>query len=547
MIDVAMPGGVHNRWGWDEPKPEDAPSGLTFSTTMPGGFEQLSCTLARQPGRNYPDLAEFSTLTAYGAGGETAWQGRLQSSPRTSGDQMAITPGAVGWQAALDDDQSARMIYIDIDMTRWQAPSVGRQLYVLGFSIDLESGSVQPDSTSGNPSVATLMQGIWSRSHASECWYDAHGMGINAVWYAWKIPSTVSGSDPNWNWSVSASDDDAGAVSVESSGNLRAAGPGMAGFYPTAQSHPWAMVQAWYSTGPTGASGTNYGVYWTNLSVFGHHNVPLRGTPGSTPGGCGYYASDIAQSAVGAWAPNLATSRNGVSTIESTTFIIPHLVFLDPTTAGNMVKQVTRYELPDWWVDEGPTFNLASRENHGRDWRARVGPSGLSETGPQVDRLFNSVIVSYNDVTGVTRTVGPTGSFANTIDDSLNDSDPSNPVTAAGLKRRSLLAMGIVSTPAAAIAVGQGWLAEQKLLSTAGQATIVGTVQDNHGITCPAWQIRAGDRITFTDAHDPSSRRIVKTSYNDATRTCTIDLDSPPEGLSALLARLSVSLTPLGL
>ena len=186
MIDVAMPGGAHNRWGWDEPKPEDAPSGLTFSTTMPGGFEQLSCTLARQPGRNYPDLAEFSTLTAYGAGGEAAWQGRLQSSPRTSGDQMAITPGAVGWQAALDDDQSARMIYIDIDMTRWQArvgatatqPRWGRpKLRGSGRSIAIDDGQASIGCRS--PS--------WSRPHRVEALVRRKGIAIAAVYYAWKL------------------------------------------------------------------------------------------------------------------------------------------------------------------------------------------------------------------------------------------------------------------------------------------------------------------------------------------------------------------------
>jgi hypothetical protein len=292
--------------------------------------------------------------------------------------------------------------------------------------------------------------------------------------------------------------------------------------------------------------GQHESVLWTYLGVVGNHGLPIQGTLTAT-GGLGVLASDVVQHAVQTWAPELATSRAGVSTIEQSTISIPHLVFADPTTASEIIKQATRFGLPDWWVDEGPTFHLASRANHGRNWRARVGPSGLRETGPQVDRLFNSVIVSYNDVTGVTRTVGPTGSGANTIDDSLSDLDPSNPVTAAGLTRRSVLAMGITSTAAAASLVGQDWLAEQKLLSTAGQAQIVGHVEDDRGVLWPAWMIRAGDSISFTDAHDTGYRRIVRAEYSDGGRACQIDLDSPPEGLPALLARLSVSLTPLGL
>ena len=43
--------------------------------------------------------------------------------------------------------------------------------------------------------------------------------------------------------------------------------------------------------------------------------------------------------------------------------------------------------------------------------------------------------------------------------------------------------------------------------------------------------VRAGDRITFVDAHDPVPRRVVRSSYDDSTRTNQIDLDSPPQGL----------------
>ena len=42
-----------------------------------------------------------------------------------------------------------------------------------------------------------------------------------------------------------------------------------------------------------------------------------------------------------------------------------------------------------------------------------------------------------------------------------------------------------VSTPAAAIKVGQAFLIQQRRLSTAGQASIVGTVQDDRGVTVP--------------------------------------------------------------
>jgi hypothetical protein len=365
---------------------------------------------------------------------------------------------------------------------------------------------------------------------------------IASLYYAWKKTPDTGAADTNWSWTAFLSTDDV-ATSFDSSGNLRAAGPGT-GTLTATSSKPWAILQADYAVAG-GADQVQYGVYWTCLAVYGTHGLTPRGTATATTAQ-GFYASDIVQHAVSTWAPNLATERSGVSTIEATSFIIPQIAFPDPTTASAIVAQALSYELLDWWVDEGPTFNLASRENHGRDWRARVGPSGLQETGPQVERMYNAIIVSYNDVTGAARTVGPPGSTANTTDSSLQDTDATNPVNAAGLYRPYEMPNIGVSTAAGAVRVGQMQLAAFKAASTAGQASIVGHVQDSAGVWWPAWMIRAGDRIVFTDAHNPVSRRITKTSYDDASKACQVTLDSPPEGIAATLARMSIVLAPLG-
>ena len=153
-------------------------------------------------------------------------------------------------------------------------------------------------------------------------------------------------------------------------------------------------------------------------------------------------------------------------------------------------------------------------------------------------RVYNGAVVTYTDVSGIARTVGPPGSGANTEDAQLYDSDPANPATAAGLKRYSPPIQLGVSVAAGAVKVGQAFLTYQKQQSTAGQASLAGYVTDTTGVTWPAWMVRAGDRITFVDAHDPVPRRIVRSSYTDETRTCQIDLDTPPEGLQPTLARI---------
>ena len=535
MVEVVGTDSRFTRWGVDEHHPENVPSAITFSSTMPGGFEQASLTLPRKPDIDYPDLDEFSKVTIRGAGGKIAWQGRLETTPRTSGDQLAISPGLTGYQAALADNNMAREIYIDCDLTRWQGPSTQRQVSYPP-SVTGQIATV-PDATTGQPSISTSVSDAWSASAVAESWYDAQGLPLATIYYAWKINANIASTDPNWSWLVFASDDDV-ASAYDPTSSLRAVGPGLGSLAATTTTRKFGLVQLNYAAAG-GTSGSTYSVFWTYLGVVGRHGLTIRGTLAAT-GGIGVYASDVVAHAVAKYAPGLAlVDRAGNSTIEATNFLIPQLVFPDATTAAAIVTQATSYGLEDWWVDEGPTFHLASRDNHGKDWQARVGPSGLQETGPTVDQIYNGAVVAYTDVSGIVRTVGPPGSGANVEDARLYDSDPQNAATAAGLTRIAPPIQLGVNVAAAAIKVGQSFLIFQKQRSTAGQASLVGYVTDSTGVTWPAWMVRAGDRITFVDAHDPVPRRVVRSSYDDATRTNQIDLDSPPQGLAPMLARLS--------
>jgi hypothetical protein len=103
------------------------------------------------------------------------------------------------------------------------------------------------------------------------------------------------------------------------------------------------------------------------------------------------------------------------------------------------------------------------------------------------------------------------------------------------------------STIPGATKTGADFLQAQKAADGAGQASLVGHVQDQVGVWWPAWLVRAGDYISFVDASDGSPRRIVSTGYDDSSRTNTVQLDQPPDTMTALLERLSVVLAPLGL
>lgn len=121
-------GGPSYRWADDTSKPAYVPDNMVFTTSMPGGFAQFNCTLQRNRQLPWPDEQEFSMLTVLGLGGRSvAWQGRLEQFPDVQGFQAQVNPQASGWQAHLDDDDSAAMIFIDSTLSNWQGPSVQRQ------------------------------------------------------------------------------------------------------------------------------------------------------------------------------------------------------------------------------------------------------------------------------------------------------------------------------------------------------------------------------------------------------------------------------------
>lgn len=536
---ITTPSGRRYRWASDDPDPANVPSGGSFSSTVPGGFESREATLPRRSQIDYTDLERLSTWTVYGAGGDVAWEGRLESAPRTSGAQMAASPSAVGWQAHLEDDKSAAMIYRDTDLSSWGAPSSSQLLARMTESPSYqEQGGdreAAADQTNGLPALRlgfSRINATASERPNIEAWYgDNRGAALGEVYY--DLARYGLGS-ADWDLYLYGNDDDATTGSALSAD---LAGADSAGSI-TVNSVRYVAWRLRY-VGTSTADG-NWGVFLRRLAVYGDHGLTKRGTEPDA----GFYASDIIKHAVNAFAPLLVATDE---TVTPSSYAISQAAYRDPTTAAEIIRDANRIHLRDWAVWENRRFYYYEQGGIGKTWRTRIGPSQLSETGPQVDRLYNGVVVSYEDVDGSTRMVAPTGARAGATSDYLLDSDPENPANKLGIRRWEMLSVGL-ATQAAAIEIGRRFLEQSKQLDHSGSAQLVGVVEDDHGVRYPAWAVRAGDRIVFTDAADPAPRRIIKASYDESSRTCSIDLDAPPQGLDALLERLGAMLTtPLGL
>jgi hypothetical protein len=518
-------------------------SGLSFSTTMPGGFEQATVTLPRRIGIDMPDLAEFATVRWVSPGGTIAFEGRLQASPRQAGNEQTVNPEITGWQAHFDDFSACREIYLDSQLNAWIPESLSQKI-ADSASWDVDDATVAPDPSSGAPALVTGFTGPWSRNHSSKANYDGKGISLGGIYYSLKLQQTggaptISPSDTHWSSSVGLQDNDVQA-GLQQSANLVGAAPTSGFMAANSGSHTFALVELHY-TAPGGGSGVFYGVDWTYLGLIGWSGVPIQGS--LTTGGIGVLASDVIANAISRWAPKMGFSLGPTGTLTPTAFVIPQAAYPDPTTVSQIIADVSKYELLSWAVWEGPTFYLTPLGYGGRYWQARVREAQLQETRPQVDRIYNGVIVTFTDATGITRAVGPPGSGCQYTDPSLQDPDPTNAATAAGLLRYSPpLALG-TSSLAIAVQAGARYLNELKQRTTAGQAQIVGHVEDAMtGTFQPAWLIRAGDWISFVDASDISYRHIVSTSYDDSSKTNTLSLDSPPDDMQALLERMNVAI-----
>lgn len=520
-IDIESPDGRHTHWSDTEPSADRAPSALRCSSTMPGGFESLDVVLARKSDLRAHDLERLSTVTVHGAGGEIAWQGRLERAPSTSGEQMSVSPGCVGWQAHLEDDKAVTEVYVDRDLSHWGPMSRARRAAVLPQTpID---PTIAPDQATGIPA---LVMSDPTGQGKGEAVYDAGPrVTIAAIYYDYTDSGLAAGSTSK----LYSSD----TVDALTEGTSDIAGSSASGYFTPLTARRFA--KAYFD--PDQASPAE--AHWRQLAVYGT-SVPRRG---GDPGGV--WASDVVAHALTEFCPLLTFTEGGDGTIRPTSFVIPHLAFPDLATVAEIVRGAARFELQDWAVWDNRMFYFHGRGDFGRSWRARASNTRLEGTGPQIDRLWNGVVVEYQEGSGVTRTVGPPGSGCDTVSADLLDDDPENPANELEVNRWTKLQMG-TSTPSGAIKVGQRFLEETKALDSSGRAQLVGYVIDSRGVLHPASRVRGGDTISFVDSNDPSERRIVRADYTHADRTCSIDLDAPPDALDALLARLDVVLAPLG-
>lgn len=529
----------------DNDDPALIPVSTSFDTEMPGGFGPATIIIPRGE-LSQQTLGLFSGTRIYEADTDrTFHEGRI-ASVATSGSQITI--GVEGWAKHLEDDNTRKYLFVDRDLTKWSGPSVQRKINVAGSNFAITDGGVAVnDTTSLQPALDLTFLNKWTAASLPdvEAWYDAGpGMSIGSIYYAWKQLHALT-SDAGTAWAVHLSTDDV-ASSYDYSGNLRATGPGSGTLGATA-SRRFALVNHASSTAPTGFTGTLDGyecsVFFTVLAVFGDHGLPKQGT-GSFVDAPGLLGSDC-MSVILRDAPLLNFTTGPYGSVPPTAFSIPHLVFDSPTTPLEALSAVNIFggptnELNDWGVYEKRTFFCRAPGTYGRTWRVRRDQATeSSDSGPDAEKVLNGVVVTFDDGTGVQKSVGPPGAQADTTSTLLQSTDPTNPANNDGARHWEVWDAGITSQDGALL-IGRLILAFANSQQWRGDVTMRDTVRDSTGALFPVEMVRAGDYVVVEDDYDTTPRKIVGTSMGE--RTLSVSVGADPNTLDVLLSRLGVSL-----
>lgn len=542
-LAVTRADGQVKRWGPDELNATDIPIGLSFSTSVPGGFKDLQCELLRRIDLDYSDQALFDTVQLLGPGNTVVWEGRMHAFPRSHGDGPSVTPQAVGWNAHLKDDPSFSMIYVDRDLGRWTGAARQRQIDLLAGSYTQADGpNVQPDTTSGITSLMLRHASKWAAPirPIAEAWYDAGpGNLIGSVYFDIVETGAATAADAAWDLSVRTVTNDQGTTNSATTGDIWTSVP-VASTLTDAAGARYGLISFSYTTTPSGADGYEYTINVRRLAVFGSHGLTTRGTAPDH----GLYASDIVEHIVSAASPLLTYSTGVGGSIEPTTFVVPHLAFHDPVTAEDAILATNAFHLYEWGVWENREFFWRQPDPTRLCWEARLSDGAhLSLEGDQADDVYNGVFVRYNDPAGQTHTVGPPGSGAEATDTSLEDTSETNPVNQHGIPRKwARLDISQTTTQAGAIQLGAIFLREKSTPQRRGTLTLTGTVQHPTKGKRPVYEVRAGDYVRISDHPADVPRRIIETRVNWDTRTMTCTLDNSSQRLDAILERFGAAL-----
>ncbi len=503
----------------------DSYDSLSFSNVSPGGYEQLQATSP-----DAGDISEGDEVTVR-SGLDVAWHGRVNEAGRRDTDGRTITQIAALGNGAKLTDERMQAIYADRDLTHWTPMSRARRVSLLGSAINVGDPSMQPDPTSGLPSLNLEIDEPSTRRRTTEALYDGQGCNIDSIYYDIDR-NNISAA----GWGLQFYLGDNADLYQDASTNLAGGAGVTVGTYNPATNRLFAHIQLDNNTGVSDTA-THFAMCRL-LAVYGDHGLTKRGTAPE-----GFYPGDIAAHA-------LTASGAGFILIadDSSGLTVRHSVYRDHVPHQQIIDDMSKLMGWHWGVweprttlDDTPTLYFIAPPEAATCSALAGEIRDLDAPRVRVDLLYDTANVKWTDAAGTA------GVATVTI---------ANPLTVgAGVAGRTLdLDMGVGD---ATSATAYGTFALNLALTGArggGFGTLPGTVRAAGGRK-PACLLKAGrDKIRILDLPDSgpvtaqdSDRldsflvRRVETTVDRGTPSTRIEFDGGADLLEVLQARLALA------
>lgn len=534
-LRITTPSGYPLRFAEDEHNPNNILSNLKTGTEIPGGYKSLNNVLNRMPQRVWPDLQVNSDVVAYLASGKHIFEGYIDKAPNVSGPQASITPSVLGYQSLMEDNEGLVIGWISKDQSRWKEAPAARKI-ALGTAWNV-GGPISEYSPAG-PDIRLKNEGIWTVAKPlGEMWFDAGpGILIGAVNGNFQEAGNT-GSNFNFQLIVSLASSPTSFSSA--SGNYHNAVSGEFFYGPVSGTPPYryVLVDWYYSSENAGAANESFDVLLKETFVRSTRGLNFPVYNYGTFATFGLKAKDMLVDLFTFAQQNGLEAR--AEDIDDDGFIIQEAWYDTRSMLSAIVKELIKYGWYDWFFYKGKRFSYKKPGTYGRTWKTTVAACNLNEDGQESTRAYDKCIVQWTAPSGELQNAGPIGSGCTYESKRCESSRPSR-------TRTKLLTAPGPLTETTGFEISERFLEEAALEDTSGSATISGYVMDENGYFHPVSEVRGGDHLEVTDAHDRTPRKIVNTDYTHQQRQNQLDLAAPASGMVALLERLEEAATAAG-
>lgn len=507
---------------------------LTWRSVTPGGYASATFALQRPIDVNDPMLAPFTRVYIYdGRDGAVLWEGRLQMSGRSAGDQgqtWALT--AIGPSAHVLD-QTAPLAYIDTRLDPWQRSNYEGTSMPAAATVSITN---HPNTTLFDVVLCQFGPGLpiinTSRVAALYDLMVGTGMTLGAVGFSWDAGFTSS-----LFFAQMGSGNGATYLETPFSATGSTAGGTFTGWVVTdfPAGRDFAAVRLNNTSGGsvTIADDLRW-VSFANIRVLGRR---MDASGNLVTGSAGMLSSIFVRASwviadlLGRMLPQYdgpGATFNAVDTVD-----IDQLTYEDPVSPSQVLDDLMKLEPASYWA----TWESNAAGKYRFEWsnwptspqyEASVS-DGFDSPAPQFE-VYNRVKVRYKDPRGKTKIYSATQAV-----DILD---------AQGIIRQGFIDLADeVGSAANAAVTATNFLNDHKAPSSGGTLTVARPIRDLiNGRTVMPWQIvpgklirvrgiEASQEVTGDATRDGITVfRIVSTEVNgDGVATLELDMFTPTE------------------